>query len=124
MFLLEHTDDFAQATKQFIAAIALDDERNAPLGMLFQRKELPRMVVMNKLPVVSPSPSCPTLVEPQGKIVEREPEEGEAEPRSDGGRYLKHAVLHERDARLVEVHISPRNESGIETGVVEVALSL
>ena len=88
MFFLEHTDDFAQTTKQFISAVAFDDEGDAPLGMFLQRVELPRMVVVNELPVVPPGPPCPTLVEPQGKVVEREPEEGEAKPRCDGSWYL------------------------------------
>lgn len=64
------------------------------------------------------------MIKRLGQIVERQPEQWEADKGRDGSRNLHDAILHEPRTRLGEVHVAPGDEGGVERRVVEIAHAL
>ena len=101
-----------------------DDPGQLPFGMLAEREELPGMEVGVEVAVVTDGAMEQRLVEPKREVVERQPEQRDAQPRRDGRGYLQDAFLHEAGARRGEVHVATGDEGGVERGVIDVAFAL
>lgn len=120
---LQVKDYSLQAVVHALSGIVADDERHAQFGMFAERIELPWVEIRVEISVVAYDSVAQSLVEPKRKVVEREPEHRYPEPWRYTCRYLHHALLHEPCPQSGEVHVASGDESRVERGVVEIALT-
>ena len=119
--LLQHLHEAVEAFHHLPSAVVADDEGHAQLGMLLQVVELPGMEVGDEVAVVAERAAHQQMVEPLGQVVQREPEQREAQPGRHRGGNLPHPVLQERRSRTGKMHVAARDEGRIERRVVAVA---
>ena len=89
----QHLDEVIQSLAHLLSAVVTDDEGHAQLGVLAQFVELPRMEVGDEVAVMLQRAAHHPVVETFGQVVQREPEEGEAQPGGDGSWNLHDACM-------------------------------
>ena len=120
----EHLHETVEAVAHLLAAVVLDDEGHLELGMGLEFKELPGVEVGDEVAILAEYAAHHPMIKALGQIVECQPEQRETDEGRDGGWDLHDTILHEPRAGLRQVHITARDEGGVERRVVTIAHAL
>ena len=120
----EHLDETVEAVAHLLTAVVLDDKGHLELWMRLELEELPGMEVGDEVTIFVEYAAYQNMIKRLRQVMERQPEQREADEGCDGGRNLHDAILHKPRARLREVHIATWDKGGVERRIVTIAHAL
>ena len=120
----EHLHETVEAVAHLLAAVVLDDKGHLELWMRLELEELPGMEVGDEVTIFVEYAAYQNMIKRLRQVMERQPEQREADEGCDGGRNLHDAILHKPRARLREVHIATWDKGGVERRIVTIAHAL
>ena len=120
----EHLDKTVEAVTHLLTAVVLDDKGHLELWMGLELKELPGVEVSDEIAILVEYATHQHVVERLRQVVERQPEQWEADEGCDGSRNLHDTILHEPRAGLREVHIATWDKGRIERRIIKITHAL
>lgn len=120
----EHLDETVETVAHLLAAVVLDDKGHLELRVGLELEELPGVEVGDEVAILVKYATHQHMIKRLGQVVERQPEQREADEGRDGGWDLHDTILHEPCAGFGEVHITTWDEGGVERRVVTITHAL